>query len=440
MTWRHLPLLLSDGCADDFPVSFGPERVEHFARFRAAVAGVAGQFRGCGRAALICADSHAFAIGLFGLMHAGTQVVLPANSQPATLDALNGAFDQLVDDAVIQATSASDQSLAPLDGEMTEIAFFTSGSTSEPKRVMRSLQMLDREVAVLEQMWGEALGNGPVMATVSHQHLYGLTFKLLWPLAAGRPFEAKTHAVWETVLAGFPPSAILVSSPSHLCRLEGIDPVPPHKRPAAIFAAGAPLSAKAARDTQAVFGCLPWEIFGSTETGAVATRTQVDGDESWTLLPGHRLLAHPEGQLVLHSPYSDAAVETADLVEPRPEGFRFIGRADRVAKIEGKRVGLGEVETALTALPWVDAAAVVVVPGQVSRLGAAVVLTAEGRGHLQQLGRFRFSRLLRHELAASQEPAGMPRLWRFVDSLPVRPLGKRRDADILALFPAEAQP
>ncbi len=63
-----------------------------------------------------------------------------------------------------------------------------------------------------------------------------------------------------------------------------------------------------------------------------------------------------------------------------------------------------------------------------------MVPSPQGRERLAALGGFRFGRLLRGGLADTQEPAGMPRRWRFVEALPQQPMGKRRDADVMALF------
>jgi len=269
---------------------------------------------------------------------------------------------------------------------------------------------------------------------VSHQHLYGLTFKILLPLTAGLAFDRHTHEVWESLITALPSGAILVSSPAHLSRLGGIAPLPANKRCAAIFSAGAPLRLQASREAESILGCCPIEIFGSTETGAIASRQL---DEDWTLLPGHRLLEHPEGKLRLHSPYDLQTIETADLIAPRDNGFQFLGRADRIAKIAGKRVSLAEVEQALAALPWIEAAAVVLTP---ERLGAVVVLGASGQALLDALGAFRFSRHLRRELASGLDPAAVPKLWRFVSELPSHQLGKTHLADLQALFGEEATP
>jgi acyl-coenzyme A synthetase/AMP-(fatty) acid ligase len=196
------------------------------------------------------------------------------------------------------------------------------------------------------------------------------------------------------------------------------------------------LSLRAATDAETIFGCRPTEIFGSTETGAFATRAQFTDDEPWRLLPGIGMRCDDDGRLSLLSPYvSETWFETSDRVETSGDGFRFRGRVDRVVKIEGKRISLTEVEQALSRLPWVAAAAAILLPDRPPRLGAAVVLTADGQKRLAELGNFRFGRMLQSALAETQEPAGRPRVWRFVAELPAPgPMGKQREGDVLALF------
>jgi acyl-coenzyme A synthetase/AMP-(fatty) acid ligase len=390
--------------------------------------------KGWKRAALLSKDSYNFALGLFGLMHGGCEVVLPANHQPGTLEAMRGSFDQLIDDSWLQNMSGQEGSLEPLDATACSLAFFTSGSTGAPKRVAKTLAMFEREAQTLQAVWGSD-GGGTVFATVPHQHVYGLTFKIMWPLAAGRSFRAETNEIWETLLAGLTPQAVIVSSPAHLARMAGLKSLPPDRRPVRIFSAGAPLTFEAALDTERILGVRPTDIFGSTETGAIATRRQKSDNEPWQLLPGLAMRCDEEGRLSLLSPHvAETWVETADLVAPAAGGFHWLGRADRVVKIEGRRVSLNALERALVDLPWVQSAAVIGLPGPHGRLAAAIVPSGEGQERLAALGKFRFSRLLRAALADRLEPTSAPRLWRFVENLPSAELGKRRNSDILKLF------
>ena len=434
MTLILLSRLLIDGRSDDHPVAMQQGQLIRFKRFRADVADAAAQFKECQKTALVCLDSYNFIVGFYGLLHAGAKVVLPPNSQSGTLSALQDEFDLLVDDAAIKDKKGKTTTLSPIDPMLSSLVFLTSGSTGEPKRIVKNLAMLEREVITLNALWGKDSGAGTVFATVSHQHIYGLTFKLLWPLMSGRVFASELHVLWENLFADLTPDAMIVSSPAHLERLDGIAPLL-HQQPKRILSAGASLSLSASQQTEKILGCTPTEIFGSTETGGFATRTQTTGNEPWHLFPGMEMRCDDERRLVLRSPFvGDAWLKTSDLIEPVANGFHFLGRTDRIAKIEGKRIALSQVEQALKRLPLVKDTAVAVLAGNPNRLIAAIVPSTEGNTELSKMGSFRFGRLLRSQLVGTQEAAGTPRLWRFVSSLPTQAMGKCRDADICALF------
>ena len=401
-------------------------------RFRAEVGGAARELDGCRRAALLCQDGWRFAVGLFGLLSVGATVVLPANVRPATLAVLAGQVDRVVDDAF---TPGGGEWLRAPQAETPSLHFHTSGSTGQPKRIERGLGEMEAEIAALRAVWGQSLDGAVTVATVPHQHVYGLIFALLWPLAAGRPFISRPYDLWEDLLAEMPDGAVLVTSPAHLTRLGGLAPLAPERRPRLILSAGAPLPEAAADEARQVLGMAVSEIYGSTESGAIATRRREGGQGAWTPLPGYRVSQDEAGLMRLEAPFG--RVDLADRIEPAAGGgFHLRGRADRVAKIEGKRIGLDAVEQALAALPEIAASAVLVLddPEGGAVLAAVVELSLEGRISLAARGTFRLGRVLRRELSASLEPAGLPRRWRFVASLPDAPLGKRRAGDLAALF------
>jgi len=419
------------------------------ADFRADVAANARRLQQeqCRRGLLLTEDSYWAAVGLFALLEAGCEIVFPPNGRPGTLEAMSGSFDRLISDGSsflansfhLQSGSLSETpSGRPLD-PASPIAFFTSGSTGTAKRIDKCLRQLEQEAAAIEAVFGAVVPpSACVHATVSHQHVYGLSFRLCWPLATGRPFEGRTHDIWESVMGALEDNDALVTSPAHLMRLHGLA-LPVGRRPSLILSAGAPLDAEAIATTAGVFDIAVTEIFGSTETGAIAWRSHRTAGSGWQPLPGVSISANADDCMVVQAPYVDSQQASADLIELLPGGsFHFRGRSDRVVKIEGKRVDLQQIEQALRGLPWVaDAAVIQHEPTR--RIAAAVAMTAEGQGRLEQMGAFRFGRLLQKELSATLEPVGLPRRWRFVTSLPVAALGKRRQADIAALFEA-AQP
>lgn len=441
MIWLPPSILLAAGRADDHPVARRGGEVISFARLRADVAATVGALRaaGCRRGGLVCADAYLFAVGLLALAHAGAAIVVPPSGQHAILADLSGAWDTLVTDdptlprAVVPGRGGDGVPLTRLAADEVHLDFFTSGTTSQPKRVARTLAQFEAEAAMLDGVWGGALG--PALATVPHQHVYGLTFRVLWPMAAGRPFSATLHEVWESLLAELSPDAMVVSSPAHLSRLGGFDPV--ESRPRLVLSAGAPLPPAAARECLRVFGVLPTEIYGSTETGAIAARRQETPDALWRALPGAGIRREDDGRLSVRLPWIGAEhwVATEDRIDLSLDGgFSLLGRADRVVKIEGKRVSLPQVEAALMALPQVADVAAIALSGTRDEVAAVVVPSPAGRAELDRLGSFRFGRLLRAALADRLEPLTRPRRWRFVDAIPETAMGKRSQALVAALF------
>lgn len=396
-------------------------------------ASLAGRLRGQGvkRLGLWCADGHLLLVGLLAAARAGCTVVLPPADQPGLLHDLSGAWDVLAGDGAGMMpvlAEGGDAMTVPI-GDIA-IEFFTSGSTAQPKRVERRLDHLQTEVAALHALW-PGLGWGFHHATVPHQHIYGLVFKLLWPLMCGRGFFSSSHQYWESVQAEMQDGDVLISSPAHLSRLGGLVAMP---RPALVLSAGAALPISAADEAESLFGLRPMEVFGSTETGAIAARPAL-ATAPWSVLPGNVVTASADGLLVLTSPWGAGIHAGADAVGILPDGrFHLLGRADRVVKIEGKRVGVAAVEAALRTLPQVADAVVIKLSAGRDQLAAAVVPSALGRAELAQLGAFRFGRRLRAGLAEMLEPMARPRLWRFVDEVPCNAMGKRTESAVADLF------
>lgn len=110
----------------------------------------------------------------------------------------------------------------------------------------------------------------------------------------------------------------------------------------------------------------------------------------------------------------DRAYRSGDLVRLDPTGLLFQGRADDQVKIGGRRIELGEVESALQSLSGVSAATVVV---QRSEGGVPLlvgyVVPAEG-----------FDRQTARAELAQSLPAPLIPLLAVVDDLPVRTSGK----------------
>jgi len=392
-------------------------------------------------------DPLSFAIGFMALLHAGKQVVIPPNAQPGTLAGLTGMVDaQYVgDDGCVAGADVA--SPVALDPHLATIDLYTSGSTGEAKRVRKTLAQFEAEVAVLESTWGALVGDSAVLATVPHQHIYGLLFRLLWPLSAGRVFDAVTCAHPDTLTARLKRfgRAVLISSPAQLARVPELVTLaslePP---PVLIFSSGGPLAADTAETYFLQLGQAPIEVFGSTETGGVAWRRQAGEarDERWTPFPGLVVDRDDNGALVLVSPYlPDAARHVMDdAVELSVDGrFRLLGRLDRVVKIEEKRLSLPEMEARINAHSWVRASALVPLSGRRQRLGAVVELNDEGRRQIAKDGKKVLVQALRKYLVSYFELVLLPRHWRFPERLPVNERGKITQNDLIRQFTVSSE-
>jgi acyl-coenzyme A synthetase/AMP-(fatty) acid ligase len=403
---------------------------------------------GCRRGLLLTADAYWGAVGLLALMSANVEVLMPPNIQPDIAATLNGLFDLIVTDRPLHGhasllLAAGDNGEAEIPATLmpsSRLTFLTSGTTGAPKQVAKTLAHLSAETAAIEAVLGPVVPrSAKVLATVPHQHAYGLAFRLLWPLATGRLFASTTLELWETVLATLGPGSALITSPAHLSRLGGLAALGPERRPSLVLSAGAPLAEADARQALTVLGLPVTEIFGSTETGAIAVRRRDRADPAWQPLPGVAIGARQDGLATVRAPHVPAAGYVgSDRVSIGPDGVRFIGRADAIVKIEGIRVDPAEVARQIRDIPWVADAAVAALGDPPTELGAAMTLTREGKDLLARLGPFRLSRLARRALAQSREPAALPRRWRIVGALPARALGKTGAADIAALFRDDA--
>lgn len=329
----------------------------------------------------------------------------------------------------------------------TALVLFTSGSTGSPQPIPKSLAQLDSEIALIDSLWGEALRNTLVVNLVSHHHMFGLPFGLLWPLVRSVPFHTRTiHYPEPLEQLALDHRLTLVCSPVHLQHLpDKLDPTILYGRIAEVFSAGAALEENVARRCQALFGHAVTEIYGSTETGAVAWRQEPAG--RWHCLPGITVDHPPEDQpsmhpsglrpLRIHSPilHPEASLVVADLgTRLTPTSFTLGGRTDRITKIGGKRVSLTALEQALLSHPWVREARLVPLTERKGRLGAVLVLNRNGNAALIDQGRKAVNDLLKAHIAGPVEPIALPRYWRYLSSMPLNSQGKNTTDALVDLF------
>lgn len=421
------------------------------------------------RFALYSSDSATFACILLGAWQADKTIYLPGDVLPATCANLSALVDgylgefppqyaplTLAIDDDSNSRSQAEPEFKALQPDFPGLVIYTSGSTGEPQAVPKFLSQLATEVASLEHLFGARIGNADVVATVSHQHIYGLLFKILWPLTNGRVIHAQQIGYLEELqLQPDGKPVALISSPAHLRRLPATFTQAQAASIRAIFSSGGPLEAEVAFAAGALLGSIPVEVYGSSETGGVAWRQRVAGaDDSWQVMPAitWRVGANDD-VLEICSPHLPdagwyALADQVQLIDP--QRFRLKGRVDRIVKVEEKRISLDALERQLKAMAQVADARVLLIgqpesqhqsqhkSQQRQRIAAFVVLSAAGRQVLATQGKLALNRMLRNGMAHAVEAVALPRSWRYLESMPVNAQGKTTRADLLALLGSPA--
>jgi len=429
-------LITRPDCAPATRIAYHAGRYYHADDFYAAVRCWVGRLKTqpFQHYALYTEDAYPFAVLLLALFHARKQAWIASNNRPGTALELQQLDCRLIGDwdagqsfdYALATTDACAVPLSPLDPGQTSLVIFTSGSTGQAKPIEKRLVQFQLEIAALEKQWGKRLGNAEVLATVSHQHIYGLLFRVLWPLSAGRCFHSPVYINPETLVNSINENAACwVASPAHLKRLDRDSPWKGIAGLNAVFSSGGALHETARQQIGAYSGQQVIEIYGSSETGGIGWRQQ---DTAWQLFDDIRL-SRTDGKWRLHSPYlitaEDEPFELDDQLSLQDDG-RFIlhGRLDRIVKIEEKRLSLSELERRLTDSPWVAEAFTVTIATSRDVVGAAVVLSEAGFEQLKATGRNALIKQLRIGLQQWFESIVLPRKWLLLDSMLLTPQGK----------------
>jgi len=389
--------------------------------------------------AVCCENSLHFATSLFALWLSGKVPVFPKNYQVGTLQRIRGIVDAVLRDTPaleqfpsIDVTQVKGAALRGAQISSTAHAiFFTSGSTAEPKQVIKTAGHIQAELSVLDELWGDAIRGSLVVSSVPCRHFYGNVFGLLLPLVSGGIIDT---SLWDPISmirsCGGPRSVTWVSSPATLGRLPDVVAVESLKPGLKlVFSAGGPLPIAVPEEFRRALDFVPTEIYGSTETGAIAWRRQ-PCDGLWTVLPGVEVEQGDEGCIRVRSPFLTDGnwLPLGDRIQLRQQNrFELVGRVDRFVKIEERLLSLPDMEARLRENSWLlDAAVTTVDLPQPRRtiIAAAIILNDQGRDELKRQGPRGFAKSLKKHLAQWFEPVLLPRRWRYPEKFPVNELGK----------------
>lgn len=430
--------------------------------FVADVARVAAALPAGGHVFNVCRDRYRFAVSLCAALVAGKVSLLPSTHTPEMVrqlasfapdafclhDAPDCAIDlprfAYPDAAPGEAPSDTPFAVPRIDAARIMAYVFTSGSTGAPVPHRKTWGFLVGCVRAAADRLGLLDGRAATLiGTVPAQHMYGFESTVLLALIGGLAFSNRQPFYPSDIrdeLDAIPQPRVLVTSPIHLRALLSAGHALP--RAALVLSATAPLSEKLACEAEAALDAPLVEIYGSTETGQIATRRTSQG-AAWELFPDIRLdaRAEPDGDdsgptVWVSGGHVETPVPMGDALELLGDGrFLLHGRKADLVNIAGKRTSLAYLNHQLNAIAEV-VDGVFFMPDEaapthgdtalepVTRLVALVVAPTLSAADLQ--------RALRERI----DPAFMPRPLVFVDALPRNETGKL-PRDVLAALVAQ---
>lgn len=255
------------------------------------------------------------------------------------------------------STKVSDADLVwSPDWDTPLVRIHTSGSTGAPEPHCKTLGQLVRGALVLgariEQLLDDNLRTlQQMVCSVRPQHMFGIEASIMLALVHGIPvfdrrplFPADVRAAFEQCKG----NVLWTTTPLHLRALAQSGETLRHCR--AIISSTMPLASELAAQVETMTGAPVLEIYGSSETGAVAMR-RTAGDVRWRPLQGVTFEPTTQGTLFSGTHFSSPQL-LADRIEPDAQGdFRLLGRQADLIKIAGRRASLAGLDLLLQDLP-----------------------------------------------------------------------------------------
>jgi acyl-coenzyme A synthetase/AMP-(fatty) acid ligase len=376
----------------------------------------------------LCDDRLNFIVGYAAALIARATTVLPHSRAPEVLEELRRMYDgaQVIadhDDAAhagglrLDARDWPKAAHAPpvpaIPAGHCAAVLFTSGSTGAPRPHAKSWGSLVRAAQAAGTRLPVAAGS-VLLGAVPPQHMWGFEMTVMLPMQTGCAVDAGCPLLPADIaaaLARLPDARWLVATPLHLqaCLASG-QPMPPL---AGVLCATAALGAELAQAVEQSWGAPLWEIYGSTETGALATRRPAR-EAPFRVVDGVTL-RETAGGVEARGGQLDHPLTLGDVVELKGAGtFELRGRTEDLVKVAGKRGSLAALNSELLRVPGVRDGVFWLRDGPGETRLAAFAVVAPEADAAQVLA----------ELRKRVDPVFLPRPLILVPSLPRNRAGK----------------
>ena len=380
----------------------------------------------------VCRDRYNFTVGLAAAIKTGKVSLLPPTLTPEMVQQLQAfsadvfcLHDSEHCDIALPQLRFPDlpdsypgySEIPQVDSRQRVAVVFTSGSTATPLAHTKTWGSLVRNVRAQAARLGlKNDASHVIVGTVPPQHMYGFESTVLLPLQSGnalcnaQPFYAADIC---GTLEAIPAPRVLVSTPLHLRLLLQAGLQLPSVE--LVLSATAPLSLDLAQLIEKAFAAPLLEIYGSTETGQIATRRTTQTAQ-WQLFPDVHFIQRGE-ETRAEGGHVERPITLNDKIELiTDDRFLLHGRLQDIVNIAGKRSSLANLNHHLTSIDGVVDGAFYM-PDEtshdhVTRLSACVVTSGLSAQNI---------------LAALREridPVFLPRPLLLVDALPRNSTGK----------------
>ncbi len=217
----------------------------------------------------------------------------------------------------------------------------TSGSSGKSKMIEKSLAQMIKESEYLATELNFSSQN-TFFSSVSHRHMFGLTFKVFLPLILGARVIAAELNYPEAILGLVLANHVFIASPVLLRTLTQSPAASALKGLSGIVSAGSPLKKELRSELGRICDARIIEIYGSTETGIVAK----DCGNGLRLFGAVNAGLDGRGALNVSSPWCEF-FQTNDAASIGDNRLALQGRIDRIVKLNDKRVSLESIEAKL---------------------------------------------------------------------------------------------
>jgi acyl-coenzyme A synthetase/AMP-(fatty) acid ligase len=396
---------------------------------------------------LACQDRYAFAVGFGAALMRGQISLLPSTHTEELIAKLAMTYPHtycLRDESdcsiklpqtnisqwLLMAQPLVELNIPHFPIEQIAALVFTSGSTGLPVAHKKTWGKLIINVQSEGKRLGVVPGSGyTIIGTVPPQHMYGFESTVLIAMQNECAFESSKPfypADIERVVSNTPRPRALITTPFHLRAL--LTELESPARVDLLVSATAPLAVSLAVLAEQKMAEQLLEIYGSTETGQLATR-RTSETYDWTPFDGIQI-SEKDDHFFANGDQVEGTVAINDRLELKQNCFILHGRTVDMVNIAGKSTTLGYLNHQLLSIPDVEDGAFFAQSetteglGNTARLAAVVVAPLHTLESLQLALRKRI------------EPAFLPRPLKLVQNLPRNATGKLPHTELLKLVSA----